>query len=191
MQGDAPFGGVLTSRQSPRLSASLNKLPFLPEEHGTVARGRGIRHHCEQLPQWKPSHVLGQTAQPPMLSTGAWRGVSGPYGRAGPGHSPHAEFLQTWCRGVHSSRRAWARCRTGSSVCGKAVWASLLTFLPCLLPGCSGLARAAFFSSGRGAGVLPCQRILIKAGGPHVQRRERSNQSRLVETIESSPAASS
>lgn len=169
-------------------SASLNKLPFPPEEHSAAARGRGIWHHRKPS-RWKPSRVLGQMAQALVLSAGACCGMSGL--AVWPGHSPHVELLQTRCCGLHGSQRARARCRTGSSICGKAAWVSLLTFLPCLLPGCSGLVRAAFSSSGRGAGILPCQRTLIKASGPHVQRREPSNWSQLVETSESSPAASS
>lgn len=99
-----------------------------------VVWGRGIWHHCgrSQAMSWGkwPNHLC-------VCRSSAW--VKWPH-TAGLGHLLHAELLQTWCHGVCSSQRAWARCRTGSSVCSRAAWVSLLTFLPCLLPGYFGLA---------------------------------------------------
>lgn len=50
-----------------------------------MVRGRGVQHHHKQPPQWKPSHVLGQMAQPSMLSAEPGMGqVAMLYGQAGP-----------------------------------------------------------------------------------------------------------
>lgn len=81
-------------------SASLNKLPFPPEEHSAAARGRGIWHHRKPS-RWKPSCVLGQMAQALVLSAGACCGVSG---------------LAVWPYG-QATRPMWSFCRHGAVVC--------------------------------------------------------------------------
>lgn len=118
--------------------------------------------------------------------------------------------------GMGQDRVAQPGCR-GSAPAGRARWcawlpgsaAALQNRFLCLQQGCVGVftnfpplpsfrmlgtALAAFspFPLGRGAGVVPCQRILIKPAVPAVQREERLNRSRSVETLlEPSPAASS